>query len=291
MRTMYVAVAAVGAAAVLASCATTPNADIQAAISRGSSEDRQSRQDAIREAEQVLASMPVPDGARRVPPTAVPPLVKLTEFIGGLDKAVTRSGYWLVPASPHELADWYTLNVPAGMRSDGGPHGVGGSRNADGSWSDEAILDGRPDGPASHSSALVQVTPVADQAGVRVTVFSSWQPARRRRSFAPDDVTAAKVVVTRNGHRRVTTISNAADVSRLVSAYDSLPGTAAIAHSCPASLDRTAYRLTFASPTREVSAFFAGSCDSAWWVTVDGNSAKPALANDGLTELIDDLVT
>jgi hypothetical protein len=254
-------------------------------------ENRQSRQDAEREAERVLASMPVPDGARRVRSAEVPPLARLTTFLGGLDKSVTRSGFWLVPKGAQELADWYTLNPPVGMTTDGGPHAVGGSRNSDGSWSEELIYDGLADDQASHSSAFVQVTPVAGQAGVRITVYSSWQPARHPQSFAsPDNVTAVKLVVTRNGHRSITTISKAEDIARLARVYNALPGTHALAHSCPASLGRTAYRLTFVSPTREVSAFFAGSCDSAWWITVDGQPLKPALGNDGLTAVIDDLV-
>jgi hypothetical protein len=258
--------------------------------------DRQTRQDAAREAEQVLASMPMPDGARRAQVTEVSPLARLTTFLGGLDKSVTRSAFWLVPTDPQDLADWYTLNPPAGMDTDGGPHSVGGSRNSDGSWSEEMIYDGLPDGQASHSSALVQVTPVAGQAGVRITVFSSWQPARKPQSFAPDDVPAVTLVVTRNGHRTISTIDDAGDVSRLVRVYNSLPGTHALAHSCPASMGATTYRLTFDSATREVSAYFAGSCDSAWWVRVNGKPVAPALANnsaagegDGLTSLIDDL--
>jgi hypothetical protein len=234
--------------------------------------------------------MPVPDGARRVRSADVPPLARLTTFLGGSDKSITRSGFWLVPADPQELADWYTLNPPVGMTTDGGRQSVGGSRNSDGSWSEELIYDGLAGDDVSHSSALVQVTPAAGQAGVRITVFSSWQPARRPQSYVGDDVTAVRLVVTRNGIPSVAVIDKADDIARLERAYNALPGTHAIPHSCPATMGRTTYRVTFVSPTREVSASFAGSCDSAWWVTVDGQPLKPELLNSGLTTAIDQLM-
>jgi hypothetical protein len=293
---MYVAMTCVGAVFVLGGCAATSGADTAAsgadtAASGADTAERQTRQEAAHEAEHVLASVSVPDGAHRVPAAEVPPLVRSTTFLGGPNKAVTRSGFWLVRADANELADWYAVNAPVGMNTEGGAHGVGGSRNSDGSWSDEVFYDGLPDGNASHSSVLVQVTPVADQAGVRVTVYSYWQPARHPRSFAPQDVTSARVVVTHDRRRRVATVSKAEEVSRLVRTYNSLAGTHALPHSCPASLHTTTYRLTFISPTREVSAFFSGSCDSAWWVSADGTQARPVLENDGLTELLDDLVS
>lgn len=295
---MCVATTAVVAVFFVGGCAATSGADTATvgADAAGSGHERapaerQTRQEALREAEHVLASVPVPDGAHRVRAGEVPPLARQTTFLGGPNKAVTRSGFWQVPAEAKELADWYTVNPPIEMNTEGGPHGVGGSRNSDGSWSDDVFYDGLPDGKASHSSVLVQVTPVAGRAGVRITVYSNWQPARHERTLAPRDATAARIVVTHDGHRRVTTISKAEELSRLVRTYNSLPGTHALGHSCPMSVHTTSYRLTFVSPTREISALLVDSCDSAWLVRADGKPLRPALENDGLTELLDDLVS
>ena len=201
--------------------------------------------------------------------------------LGGPDESVTRTGFWLVPAEAKQLAHWYTLNPPPGMTPDGGPHAVGGSRNTDGSWSQEVIYNATSTGPAPHSSALVQVTPVGDHAGVRITVYTSWSPARPAQSFAPGDVTAVRMVIIRNGHRSVTTIDASSDIARLVHTYNALPGTRALAFRCPFMAHTASYRITFISLTREVSAHLLGSCDSAWQVSVDGKPLDPALGDEG----------
>jgi hypothetical protein len=298
MRKLCVAVTCAVAAFVLVGCAATSGADTSTSgadtATSGAARlprERQTRQDAAREVKQALASAPVPDGARRVPAKEVPPLARSTSFLSGPNKSVTRSGFWLVPTHAKNLARWYAVNPPHGMSTEGGPHGVGGSRNSDGSWSYEVAYNGLSHGEASHSSALVDVTPVADQSGVRVTVYSYWQPARHPRSFASQDVTTARIVVTRDRHRKVVTVSKAEEISRLVRTYDSLPGTHALPHSCPLILHTTTYRLTLISPKRELSALLPPSCDSAWWIHLDGKPLRPALENDGLAELIDDLVS
>ena len=265
---------------------TDPPAD----ANRVRAENQRRKQEAGREAERVLASMPVPDGGLRVRAVDVPPLARSSTFLGGPNESVTGSGFWLVPAHPRQLADWYTLNPPPSMTTEGGPHGVGGSRNTDGSWSQELIYDATPTGPVGHSSALVQVTPVGDRSGVRITVYTYWSPARPLRSFAPDDVTAVRIVVVHNGQRKVTTVDSASDIARLVRTYDALAGTHALVHSCPFMPNRTQYRITFVSATREISAFFSGSCDSAWQVSLDGKPLDPALGDDGrLTSLVSEL--
>ena len=254
-------------------------------------ENQRRQQAAGREAERVLASMSVPAGAQRVRGADVPPLARSSSSLGGPDESVTRTGFWLVPAEAKQLADWYTLNPPPGMTPDGGPHAVGGSRNTDGSWSQEVIYNATSTGPAPHSSALVQVTPVGDHAGVRITVYTSWSPARPAQSFAPGDVTAVRMVIIRNGHRSVTTIDASSDIARLVHTYNALPGTRALAFSCPFMAHTASYRITFISLTREVSAHLLGSCDSAWQVSVDGKPLDPALGDEGrLTRLISELV-
>jgi hypothetical protein len=263
----------------------TPDPAVDAARVRA--ENRESRENAAREAERVLASMPVLDGAERVGARDVPPLARASGGLSGSNRSVTRTGFWLVSADSQELADWYTLNLPPGMFSDGGPHGVGGSRNTDGSWSEDVIYDGQRGGPASHSSALVQVTPVGNRAGVRITVYTSWRPARPLLSFAPEDVTAVRVVITHNGHRRVTIVRAPSDVARVVRTYDGLRGTHGFIYSCRMSQDRTEYRITFVSPTRKLSAWSQGACESPWRLKVDGTPIEPALEDgDRLTGLL-----
>jgi hypothetical protein len=313
MRRLAVAVALAGAVVVLGGCMHTSDADTppSPAPTTGDQQpggrrvgdeqgqgsfplERQTREDAGREAKQVLASMPVPESAQRVGSAQVPPLATLMTFIGGSsNKSLTRSGFWLVPTATRELADWYTIHPPTGMHTAGGPHSVGGSLNSDNSWSDQIYYDPAPNGHATHSAALVEVTPVAEQAGVRITVFTYWQPARHRPSLAPDHVTSAKIVVTHGRHRKVTTttITDAAQISQLVRTFNSLPGTHGLTHSCPPNFYPTTYRLTLSGPSREVSAsLIKDYCGSAWRVSGDGKRLRPQLQDDGLSHLLDDLV-
>jgi hypothetical protein len=250
-------------------------------------ENQRREQEAGREAERVLASMPTPNGANRVRPADVPPLTKSATFLDWGDQPVTRSGFWLVAAQPRQLAQWYALNPPPGMTPEGGSQGVGGGRNTDGSWSQQVIYDATRTGPASHSSALVQVTPIGNRAGVRITVYTSWSPARPLQSFAPHDVTAIQIVVVHNGQRQTTTVDSATDIAPLVHAYNALAGAHTSFQSCPYVRNPTQYQMTFVSATREISAVSSGSCDTAWHVTLDGKPIDPPLAHNGrLTSLI-----
>ena len=243
--------------------------------------DRASELAAGAEADRVLESIPQRLGAERVTAHDIPPLETSTAGMSGPEATVTRDGFWLVPDDAEELADWYSTHPPDGMHVDGGPHSVGGSSNSDGSWSFDTILDGESGGPASHSSVFMQVTPFASGSGVRITVYTSWSPARRLTSYTPDDVTAVRIVDARNGNKLLAVVTDPADIARLRTAYDALPGTAGHQTLCPALLDFVGYRLTFVSPTRTVRVEHTGYCQPVWSVWVDGDPLEPAVRDTG----------
>ncbi len=79
----------------------------------------------------------------------------------------------------------------------------------------------------------------------------------------------------------MTIVDSASDIARLTRIHNALPGTHALPHSCPATLKRTEYRLTFVSATRELTASYSGSYDSAWQVSLDGRPLDPAIEDAG----------
>jgi len=243
--------------------------------------DRASELAAGAEAQRVLESIPQRSGAERVSARDVPPLETSTTGLSGSDATVTRDGFWLVPGQAEELADWYSAHPPDGMHADGGPHSVGGSSNSDGSWSFDTILDAVPGGPAGHSSVLIQVTPIASESGVRITVYTAWSPARRLASYTPDDVTSVRIVDGRNGNTPLAEITDPADIARLRTAYDAMPGTAGHQTHCRALPDFVGYRLIFVSPTRPVRIEHTGYCMPTWSVWVDGEPVLPAVRDPG----------
>jgi hypothetical protein len=253
--------------------------------------DRASELAAGQEADRVLEAIPQQAGAQRVTAAEVPPLETSTAGMSGSEATVTRDGFWLVAGDAEGLADWYSTHPPDGMHADGGPHSVGGSSNSDGSWSFDTILDAEQGGPASHSSVFIQVTPVGSGSGVRITVYTSWSPARRLTSYTPDDVTSVRIVDTRNGNELLAVVTDPADIERLRTAYDTLPGTAGHQTLCPALLDFVGYRLTFVSPTRTVRVEHTGYCQPVWSVWVDGDPVEPAvLDTDGFQALVESVV-
>ncbi|WP_125566482.1 hypothetical protein [Nocardioides baekrokdamisoli] len=252
--------------------------DLRADAARVLAQDQHSEEVAQHEATRLLASMPQPAGSHRVPGSKVPPLVQSTITLSGLDRSETATGFWLVPATTtHSLADWYTLNPPAGMTSD--PHAIGGSMNSDRSQSDDVFYSGAATSSARDSAAIIEVAPVGAQMGVRITVLSSWRPARPAASYTPSDVAAVRIEALRDAHKHIVTVAvtDPAAIAQLRHAYDALSGTHALGHSCPVQLHPTEYQVTFISRTRQVVATMSPSCEPVWTVAANGTALEPAL--------------
>lgn len=230
----------------------------------------------------------MPGGAREVRAGDVPALAHLMSYIGpGYGHDFTRSAFLEAPGDAHQVALWFAAHPPVDAISDGGPTGVGGSRNADGSWSDEVLFD-YPSGPevSQHASlaSLVQVTPQGSGVGIRVTVFGSWRPGRPAASFA-HDVESIRVRVTdwvigRNGgHARTThhtwTLTSPSEVGRVVSRYNALPGGAAVGMSCPMPRATRTYHLAFATSSGTLTVTGRTGCGAALSVQRGARQVPP----------------
>jgi hypothetical protein len=254
---------------------------------------RANRAIAERLADEALAQLraradQLPGGPREVGAGKVPALTELRSFIGpGVGHGFTRSAFFLAPGEAHEVASWFAAHPPVGSSSESDPTAVGGSRNADGSWSDEAMFD-YPSGPeiSDHASlaSLVQVTPQGSGVGIRVTVFGSYRPGRPAASFA-HGVNAVEIRVTdwvigRNGGRPTTTrhhwtLSSPTKVGRIVSRYDALPGGAAVGMSCPMPRATRTYRLTLQTSSGPLTVTGRTGCGAALSVRREGRLVPP----------------
>lgn len=247
-------------------------------------QDQRDQLSAEHEAALLLAAMPVPAGAQAVPGSQVPPLAHPSTSLSGPDLLVNHTAFWLVPQrDSHALADWYTLHPPKGLSSS--PHAIGGSRNADGSYSDDVFYNG--EGSHSGAAAIVEVTPVGSRSGVRVTVYTSWRPSRTSASFAPADVSSVQIEVTSDAKTRTFTVRDARSIRQLRHEFNALLGTHGVSHSCPMQLHPFDYVLIFIGRGHRLAAHLPPSCMPAWTVTADGVGVQPALQNDPrLTALI-----
>jgi hypothetical protein len=169
---------------------------------------------------------------------------------------------------------------------DGDAGGVGGSRNADGSWSDETTFD-YASGPSvsDHASlaSLVQVTPQGTGVGIRVTVFGSYRPGRPAASFARGvtsvHIRVADSVMGRHGGRpRVSHRSfNLAQsqLEHVVTRFNALPGGAPLGMRCLMPMATRTYRLTFETRSGTLSVVGTTGCGSALTVRRDGRVVPP----------------
>lgn len=257
---------------------STRAVDVRADAQRVQAQDQRSERAAERQGSLLLAAMPRPAGSQSASASQVPALAHTGLSLSGPDLSPTQVGFWLVPVRDvHALADWYSLHPPAGMTSEA--HAIGEGRDADGSYSDDVFYNGDPSGPAPGSAAVIELAAVGSNVGVRITVYTSWSPARPTASMAPADVSAVRIDVTTDAKTRSVSVRDPARIAQLVHAYNALPGTHGFAHSCPLQLHQTSYRLTFLGATGSVVATLSASCTPMWTVSANGASLDPALTN------------
>lgn len=263
-----------------------PALDAEADAARVRAENQRRKDAAIRKAERILASMPLPEGAAPVSARHVRPLK--IRSIGGAS-FVTRVAYYSVPRSPVGLAEWFTRRPPPGMGVEGEPDRVlRYTRNSH--WFESIDLASRRQWTA-FATAGVTITPIAAPkfmssrrwfAGIRISVTTAWRPVRPASTYTPDDVTEVRILSTyerftdRKPQRTV--VSDPDDIARLRDAYDALEGAIPYVHSCP-FVDGTNYRVMFVGETRTVRTEFS-PCYSVWSVVVQGEHVEPDLTED-----------
>jgi hypothetical protein len=244
----------------------------------------------------------LPGGVREVRAGAVPALTRLVTFIGpGVGHDFTRSAFFEAPGDAHAVASWFAAHPPVGASSEADPTAVGGSRNADGSWSDEALFD-YPSGDdvSDHASlaSQVQITPQGHGVGIRVTVFGSYRSGRPAASFA-HDVDTIRVRVTdrvmgRNGGRTRITLHTRtltpSQIQRVVSQFNALPGGGPFGMSCPVPRATRTYRLAFDTSSGTLTAAFSIPCGGGIWVRRDGRDVPPMVDAAGFVEFLDALL-
>ena len=201
------------------------------------------RQAAIRTAETILATAPVPSGARRADSPPMAALKRPSEIPGA--QHVLRTRFWTAPGTVTATISYLNWHPPAGMRKSGS-----GTSSGPGMRPNQSI-DFHADTVRS-----LQYVVVAYRGGVaiRADAVVLWAPRRVRADSIPVSVTAVDVLVVRQDPqlhqgaptvRRTLTGAPARDLAEFV---NRLPRAIPTHYtSCPAELggERWFDRLVF----------------------------------------------
>jgi hypothetical protein len=238
---------------------------------------------------QIAGDLPVFTGAREVGVFRVPDLGdgRVSQPLVG-DHTLLKTRFWLIRGgvTSSEVAQWYAAHPPRGFHTRGGPDGVGGEGDGT-TWVDELTWDQALGErlPAGGTSIAVYSTRTSGGVGVRVTVSTTWAPARPLASFV-QDVSSIDVRTTHTHYgRHVSTthrsfvVTSPGDVLKAATLFDHLPGAApSPPHSCPAIRDTWTDRIVFHTATGDVVGIGTSSvCGSAIRVSRDGHQVGPAL--------------
>ena len=279
--------------------ASTPVADptpVLDPLGRPLRTDAQNRAYGVRLADRLLALVGAraPKGARRVSAGATGPLRKLNTFpVSAPGHSIRRSAFFLVPGDAHELARWYVRHPFRGWEADGAKEsdpesGVGGGRLANGGWSYDVFYY-RPNSDDDRASAGVQVqtAQLGRDAGVRVTIFVDWMPARPLESFVSevDRVTFRKYSAQHpyGAPVREEHVTSAAHVRSLSDAFNALPGSAGYFGSCP-WFRWPRYVVVFHTAQGRVRVEQRPNCGGSWHVRRSGTDVSPLLGYSGRWE-------
>jgi hypothetical protein len=301
-RPLTIASLALGAAAALAlsGCGTTvsaqgldptgtPTGSTGVPVTSATSPARPSptpRQRAVADADSILASFPVPKGARKLPaaPTVENGVLKTAPEVPSSPDLVDKAEWWIAPGAPQTVLAWEAEHVPHRFSAAGTSHGYGPGF-AD--WSDSFAL---PEVPAVLDSRELSVMVVqdGDKTAIRVDGQVTWQPARpagEKVLAAAKAVTIAMDLGLNQGGRKppkTVTITDRARVSALKALINGLalfpPGT----YSCPADFGDglvLTFRAGPRTPALAVATVDFGGCDAVG-LTIGGKS-QPALAGPG----------
>jgi hypothetical protein len=236
------------------------------------------------EVARVLATIPIPPGAKvaRSPHHGV--LASLGCICGSVDPSLTRTRWWTVPMSYRELVHWYGAHSPANL---GSAHYTDGSHSPHGALSWEIRASSTA---YSAPAALVSyVRRDANRTAIRTDATLAARYDRTASTLVPQNVT--QIDITRRaidgpGPRRARTsrVTDLALLTRVTSAFDMIRGAFAhtIAGGCASPVGiQYAYAVTFRWP-RHTLAVTPGAplCGIGMGLTLDGAKLPQTLEGD-----------
>ena len=186
----------------------------------------------------------VPPGARRLArvPDAGDGFLKQSLPPPGLPYEVDRVEFWQVPGSPQGVLAWEKRHVPHALAASGS--GLGSLRGVILDWQDSYDLPAVP-GQASPSGQIDSRTMTVSAVGagngradIEVVVVVGWIPPRPAAEVVPPDARAVTIAVTPDINLHITppapvTVTDPAQVRRIVALVDGLPLAPPGAFSCP----------------------------------------------------------
>ncbi len=242
---------------------------------------------AVADADAILASFAVPQGARKLAPApSVDKGVLKSPFEEpGTPDLVDKAEWWIAPGAPQSVLAWEARHLPHRFSAAG--TGTGYGRDSATVWDETFSLPAVP-GVLDSRDLLVQVVQDGAETAIRVDAQVSWQPARPASEKVPAPAKAVTISIdlglNQGGRKppKPVTITDPAKVRALTAVINGLalfpPGD----FSCPAGSDADIV-LTFRAAPR-APALAVATVDLAGCNGVDftiGGKSQPNLAGPG----------
>jgi hypothetical protein len=301
-RPLPIASLALGAAAALAlsGCGTTvsaqgldptgtPTGSTGVPLTSAKSPARPSptpKQRAVADADSILASFPVPTGARKLSaaPIVENGVLKTAPQVPATPDLADKAEWWIAPGAPQSVLAWEAKHVShrfstAGSGRSSGPGFV--------TWYQTFALPAIP-GVLDSRELAITVAPDGDKTAIRVDGQVTWLPARPAGEKVPAAAKAVtismKLGLNQGGRKppKPVTITDRAKVSALKALINGLPLFPPGMYSCPADFGAgltLTFRASPGTPALAVATVDLGGCGGVY-LTVGGKS-EPALAGPG----------
>ncbi len=196
----------------------------------------------------LLCEFAVPRDARRLAgaPDAAHGLLKQSLPPAGLADEVDRAQFWQVPGNPQGVLAWQKLHLPRSLAYTGS--GSGSLAGTTIEWQDDYSLPAVPEQPSasgqvnSRTMTLFAVDAGSGRTYLEVVVSVEWIPPRSPSEVVPQAARAVKITAVPDMNLHITppapvTITDPAQVQRIVALIDSLPLSPPGVFSCPFAFD------------------------------------------------------
>jgi hypothetical protein len=242
------------------------------------------RQRAAADAARIIADFPRPAGAVRT--GLIASLDSPGVGIGSTD-VVTATRWWRVPGQPKAVLSWIRAHLPAGFTPAGSGGGSSQSSPSVGMTADIFALSPVP-GVLPQRQLVVTAVSYRGQTALRTDAQVAWLPARSAAERIPSGVRAVTVTPVfglnqdprRDRLDHAFTVTNPAQVARIVALADALTIYPPGVHPCPADFGG-AMRLAFLDRAGgQVLARFSAQYAGCGVVSVSvGGRSQPALSD------------
>jgi hypothetical protein len=192
----------------------------------------------------LLCQFAVPAGARRLASAPNAGNGSLDQSLPptGIPDQVSRAEFWQVPGNPEGVLAWERRQVPRALAYNGS--GSGSRRGVTIEWQDDYTLPPVPAQPSvsgqfnSRAMSLFAVEAGNGRTDIEVVVSVQWIPPRAASEVVPQGVRAITIAAVPDMNLRSTppaavTVTDPAQVRRIVGLVDALPLSPPGVFSCP----------------------------------------------------------